>query len=290
MRLTRTWLGLPGLIILIATTRTQAVEIKGTVLSVSGGTAAVAIQGDEAPNIGDKAEIFFNLAGTDASVASASVTKVEADAVQLKIENATGEVAKDQLVRIASSNPQKRPTSSTPSVSPATSLASSTTQAYVNAFKEGLARQTEGKYEDAIAAYTKAIEIYSGEAGAFYDRGLCYDSKGNYRAALEDMSRALALDGKFIHAYEERARDRLYLEDWSPALLDDCNHVLIAEPENAWVYVFRGAYYLVVGARDAAEADFKKAVSLKPELATQIQAFKQARAKLQEKKPRRRKR
>ena len=193
-------------------------------------------------------------------------------------------------MRITSPNPQKRPSAPAPSVTPAASPASSPTQAYVNAFKEGLARQTEGKYDDAIAAYTRAIEIYSGEAAAFYDRGLCYYSKGNFRAALEDMSRALTLDEKLIHAYQERARARLYLEDWSPALLDDCNHVLIAEPENAWVYVFRGAYYLVVGARDAAEADFKKAVSLKPELATQIQAFKQARAKQQEKKPRRRKR
>ena len=89
-----------------------AAEIPGTVRAVSSETITVAVTGDSVPNVGDKAEIFFKLAGVegDISVATGSVIKVEGDSIQVKIEKATGEVAKDQLVRITSEKPQKRPT------------------------------------------------------------------------------------------------------------------------------------------------------------------------------------
>jgi tetratricopeptide (TPR) repeat protein len=90
--------------------RAEAAEIKGTVRSVSGSTATVAVEGASMPSVGDKADIFFKLAGAEdeISVASASVVKVDGDAIQLKIEKATGDVAKDQQVRITSDKPQKR--------------------------------------------------------------------------------------------------------------------------------------------------------------------------------------
>ena len=74
------------------------------------------------PKADDKAEIFFKLgaAGEEISVATGRVLKVEGDEVQVKIENATGTVAKGQLARITSDNPQNRPamamTSATPAV------------------------------------------------------------------------------------------------------------------------------------------------------------------------------
>lgn len=92
-------------------------ESLGTVRDVAGGVANVAIESGSAPSVGDKAEIFFKLAGTEVSVATASVHKVSGKSVELKIENATGDVAKDQLVRIKSQSATARttpPSSSSP--------------------------------------------------------------------------------------------------------------------------------------------------------------------------------
>jgi outer membrane protein len=98
------------LLLLIGAVNLRAVELRGTVQQSAGNRASVALEGDALPVAGDKAEIFFKLPGTDEdiSVATARVEKIEGDSVQLTIENATGEVAKDQLVRITSANPQKR--------------------------------------------------------------------------------------------------------------------------------------------------------------------------------------
>ena len=51
--------------------------------------------------------------------------KVDPDSVELKIENATGDVAKDQLVRITSDNPQKRVAPASTGTQPAALVASS---------------------------------------------------------------------------------------------------------------------------------------------------------------------
>jgi TPR repeat protein len=86
------------------------VEITGKVIAVNGNALATKLEGELTPNAGDKAEIFFKLDGVDGeiSVATGSVQKVGGDSIELKIERATGEVAKGQLVRIISPMAQKR--------------------------------------------------------------------------------------------------------------------------------------------------------------------------------------
>jgi hypothetical protein len=88
----------------------RAAEVSGRVLIVNGETITVAPTGTSVPNVGDKAEIFFQIEGVqgDVSVGTGNVIKVEGDVIQVRIEKATGEVAKDQLVRITSEHPQKR--------------------------------------------------------------------------------------------------------------------------------------------------------------------------------------
>lgn len=191
-KLNQNWCPIFALILVIAGPGTQAAEIKGTVRSVSDGTAAVAIEGELAPNVGDKAEIFFNLAGTDVSVATASVTKVEADAVQLKVENASGDVAKDQLVRITSANPQKRVAVSTPppALSPAASLSPGSSPSEVvdaNAGKDpGFAFVDMNQiFKDYPKTKSAEVKINDAKAAAKKD----YDQRAaNYRVALDEIN------------------------------------------------------------------------------------------------------
>jgi hypothetical protein len=85
-------------------------EINGTVREASGNTATIITESDLVPNVGDKVEIFFKMSGTDIdiSVATGRVTKIGVDSIEAEVEQATGEVARDQLVRIHSDTPAQR--------------------------------------------------------------------------------------------------------------------------------------------------------------------------------------
>ena len=83
----------------------QGAAISGKVTDVTDQTATVSLEDPAAaPAIGDRVEIFFNLAGADVevSVASGKVISVGRGTVRIKIEHTTGDVAKDQFARITS--------------------------------------------------------------------------------------------------------------------------------------------------------------------------------------------
>lgn len=106
---------------LAAASSLPAAEIMGKVRDVRGDAATVVIDGDALPAVGDSVEIFFKLAGADEeiSVANGTVAGVDAKVVKIKIENATGTIAKDQLARIKSgSKPQALAESPTSTPSP----------------------------------------------------------------------------------------------------------------------------------------------------------------------------
>jgi hypothetical protein len=107
----------------------SAATFTGTVLSVSGDVAKVAIDGDVMPPNGARAEIFFKIAGGDdeISVATGSALKIDLGDMLVKIEDATGTVEKGQLVRFSSApssqaaSPPAPTPSSTTDASPTTS-------------------------------------------------------------------------------------------------------------------------------------------------------------------------
>jgi tetratricopeptide (TPR) repeat protein len=53
----------------------------------------------------------------------------------------------------------------------------------------------------AIAEYTKAIEVNPKDAQAYYDRGLNYELQENYAQAIADFTKATGIDSKFGMAY-----------------------------------------------------------------------------------------
>jgi hypothetical protein len=100
------WLVIAALVFGVSGTR--AIELHGRVIEASGGTAKIALDSDLVPLPGDKATIFFVTPGSgeEIMVGSGSVSKMSGDSVSVKIEDATGDVAKNQLARITSDNPQ----------------------------------------------------------------------------------------------------------------------------------------------------------------------------------------
>jgi tetratricopeptide (TPR) repeat protein len=58
----------------------------------------------------------------------------------------------------------------------------------------GKACLDKGKYDDAIADYTKAIALDPNVATAYTHRGLAYGRKGEVDRAIADFSKVLELD------------------------------------------------------------------------------------------------
>jgi len=62
----------------------------------------------------------------------------------------------------------------------------------------------KGQYDQAISAYTKALEIIPSYSAAYYNRGNAYSEKGQYDQAIADYTKALAVDPRFAAAYYDR--------------------------------------------------------------------------------------
>ncbi len=85
----------------------QASEIPGTVSEIQGDEVTIVTDSKILPNRGDNVTIYFVLPGTqdEISVGAGKVSAVDAGAIKAKIENAAGEVAKNQKARITSDYP-----------------------------------------------------------------------------------------------------------------------------------------------------------------------------------------
>ena len=59
---------------------------------------------------------------------------------------------------------------------------------------KGLAWDKQGKYDEAIEDYNKAIKINPNFASAYFYKGLAQYNKGELKTALHDFQKALNLD------------------------------------------------------------------------------------------------
>lgn len=107
-------------------------------------------------------------------------------------------------------------------------------------------------YEDAIAAYTAALEVDAELDGInskiYCNRAACYSALKQWNDALTDCNQALLLDEKYTRAYIRRAKCHAALSNFQDAVYD-WNKAKELDPDNSEV---------VTGLR-AAQKDLKKA-------------------------------
>ena len=81
----------------------------------------------------------------------------------------------------------------------------------------------DGKFKEAIEAYTKAIELDRNQEILYAERGRAKRDAGDLDGAIEDMSRALELHAVWIHIdrgqiYKEKGEKALAIQDYKKAL------------------------------------------------------------------------
>lgn len=148
-----------------------------------------------------------------------------------------------------------------------------------------------GRYEEALADYSKLIEL-APSADYYAKRANLYDTLKRDKQALADYTRAIELEPTTVRRYIERGHFYFKRKKYSKACADYVKAVEIApefifpypsifektlnehrlagytrnierEP-STWNYEYRGRYYLKQKKYNLALADYKRAVDLEP--------------------------
>src|SRR4029453_16572728 len=84
----------------------------------------------------------------------------------------------------------------------------------------GITQATQNMLQQAIASFSKAIEIDPQNPGYLYNRGIVYASEGAHEDAVQDFTRALEIRGDDADILNNRGNTYAMLGQWDAALAD----------------------------------------------------------------------
>ncbi len=134
----------------------------------------------------------------------------------------------------------------------------------------------DGNPEHADDVLSAAIELRPGNTDLLIDRGLARADMHRYKAAVEDFSRAIALDNRLSEAFAFRASAYRYLDDLNAARAD-IERALTIDPDNMQALLERGIIRRLMGDDAGAREDWILVLRLAPATPT----AKSAQANLQ---------
>lgn len=108
--------------------------------------------------------------------------------------------------------------------------------------QKGAACYENGEYKNALGEYDKAVALDPENAAAYAGRAKVYYLAEAYERALADAEEAVALHPDFAPAYEICAFVRIEQKDYEGAL-SDINRAMSLEPENDLWYLVRASVY-----------------------------------------------
>jgi protein O-mannosyl-transferase len=123
-----------------------------------------------------------------------------------------------------------------------------------------------GKWENAIADYSKAIGINPNYHIAYYNRGVAYDNLEQWEKAIADYSSAIVINPKYPTAYFNRGIDYYNLGHLDKAI-EDYSKAIRYNPRYSDAYSNRGIAFYNLRQLDKAIADYSMAIGINPKFA-----------------------
>ena len=120
--------------------------------------------------------------------------------------------------------------------------------------------------QKAIADYTKAIELKSDYALAYYNRGIVHKNLKDYQKAIADYNKTIELKPDYANAYNNRGNAYSDLKESQKAIAD-YNKAIELKPDYATAYNNRAIVYKNLKESQKAIADYNKAIELNPDYA-----------------------
>ncbi len=132
----------------------------------------------------------------------------------------------------------------------------------------GLEYSQKGDLYAALDAFNVAIAANPDHAPqAYYYRALLYNQMERYEDALADLDKALEQEPHFPQAYAARGALYLTLDRPASAVEDLKRAIELGLTDDPTVYLNLGLAYFHLDIYDAAEANFRKALELNPNMA-----------------------
>lgn len=130
---------------------------------------------------------------------------------------------------------------------------------------EGLAAQAEERYDDAVAAYERALADDPDNHLALYNLGQLEQSRGDAAAAEDYYRQALDVEPAYVPALLNLAIIRTAEEDHEEAA-DLYEQVIDIDEDHAGAWLLLGYALLAQDDEEAAQEAFDQAVDLDPDL------------------------
>ncbi|HEY9828365.1 MAG TPA: tetratricopeptide repeat protein [Stenomitos sp.] len=154
---------------------------------------------------------------------------------------------------------------------PSSDSAKQSVSAYV---RQGDNAYAEGNYKAAIERYSQALAAYQLNDYVYYNRGNAYRKLKDYKLAIADYNQAIQLNSQNTFAYLYRGMS--YQASGQPeAAIADYTTLIKLNAQEPMAYIRRAEAYLALNQRDTAVADFETAADLykkqrKPEQADKV--------------------
>jgi tetratricopeptide (TPR) repeat protein len=130
--------------------------------------------------------------------------------------------------------------------------------------EQGMAYVEQGKRDEAIAEFQKAIELEPDNADAYRNLGTVYVEQGKYEESVAAYEKAIELAPDFGEAYGDLAGVYTYLGRLEEAVAAGKKAIELA-PDYATAHNNLGFAYAEKGMLDEAVAEFQEAIRLDPE-------------------------
>ncbi len=119
------------------------------------------------------------------------------------------------------------------------------------------------RYDEALIDYSSAIQQAPTLAHAYYNRGNVFSKKKKSLEAIEDYTRAIQIDPNLMRAYINRGSEYYLIDSFQEALADFSAAIELA-PSYAKAHVNRGVIYDSLKMYDRAIEDYTHAIRLAP--------------------------
>ncbi|DBA99837.1 hypothetical protein WJX77_011850 [Trebouxia sp. C0004] len=128
---------------------------------------------------------------------------------------------------------------------------------------QGYSFRKQGNFAAAIEEYSQAIALEPQHFKALFNRGFSWDKVGEYERAVEDYTEALQVDPQNSYAYYNRGITRDRSGDYEGAITD-FTHAITLDPANADFFHNRGFSLRKMGRFEEALRDYSAAIQLNP--------------------------
>lgn len=134
------------------------------------------------------------------------------------------------------------------------------------AFRHGLKLKDEERADEALASFTRAIELHPDYVQALSERGNLLVARGELAAAASDFERALSVDAHYEPALRGAGYCKLEAREFAPAA-EYFERAAAVEPANASTHLLLGVADMELGRRDDARKALRLALEIDPKRA-----------------------